>query len=314
MAGSAADRARWLARMKEEKQHAKQIVREEFEEWDHNNLAQQMLHQKGGAEQRVYGGIENTAPRELQLVDAWRPAADGTWQLGKGIIHRVHHEDNTVTVQFLPDQHRCRLPFASIQPNLDIEPVYPKIRLRPGERIPTCSEIEVREHNAEIRRQQLGIPPHQPLPEDDEDPLLDGEHMNQAGVRVVYSDTWGMPSTTLAALRDRSIPFAQVKGYYEDHFYSHLYNNNFYAQESGEAAIGSGGQVSTGAVGTPVGRGEGLRQSRHGHRPKGPVTKVVSHLYIPLHGPPRQQNLTTGQWEVAREEQTNLVEGPGWFG
>jgi len=295
-----AQRAEWAARLKQEKQHAKAEARKEFEVYDHSNVAQQMMH-SGGGHQHVYGGQMSSRPHEQQLVQAWRPSPDGTWQLGNGVIHRVHHEDDTVTVQFLPDQHRCRLPLASVKPQLDITPVYPSIRLAPGERVPTRGEIEIREHNANIRRQSEGLAPDAKLDADDQ-ALLPGEHTDKNGMPVVYSDNWCMPSTTLDALRNRAIPFNQVKGYYQEHFYTNLYKNNFYKQTG--ASVSQSGHV-----------GE-TSEHRHGslNHNLPPKPKVVSHKYIPLRGAPLEQDLATGEWRAAHTGVGSFLEGPGLLG
>merc|ERR1712190_512085 len=114
----------------------------------------------------------------------------GEWQLGRGVIHRVNRDDMTVTVQFLPDQHRCRLPWMSVRPIPFITPTYPTVKLAPGQRLPSRYEIEQREERANRMRQDLSIP-HD-------------------------------------ALRNRSIPASQVTGEYRKHFYTNLYKNNFY--------------------------------------------------------------------------------------
>jgi len=141
-----------------EKKMAKEFVKSEFQMVDTNDPVTRAMHSASNAAEHVFGGRMAAGPHELQLVQAWRPSPDGTWQLGQGVIHRVHHEDETVTVQFLPDQHRCRLPFSTVKPYVDITPVYPKMRLAPGERLPTAAEVAIREHNASIQRESWASP------------------------------------------------------------------------------------------------------------------------------------------------------------
>lgn len=282
-----------------EKQFAKEYVKHEFEKpWDHSDPVQRELH-SGGAVEKVFGGVEATSFRELQLCQAWRPV-NGTWELANGIIHRVHH-DRTVTVQFLPDQHRCRLPFMSVKPHLDITPKYPDIVLSQGERLPTASEIEIRERNANVMRQQYGIGPEAQIPGLDQghDPLGRGEHRDAEGHAAVWGDHWAIPVPTQDALRNRSVPSSDITGVYGRHFYTNLYKNHLGRPDTGH-------QVSqSGHVGL-------INEERAQDRGNG---RVVSHTYIPLHGPELEQDMRSGRWRVAghREEQTQ-VEGPGWFG
>lgn len=282
-----------------EQKMVKEMVRNEFQTWNHDDPVAQALH-RGGAAEHVFGGVESTRPHELQLVQAWRPSPDGTWTLGQGVVHRVHHDDDTVTVQFLPDQHRCRLPLSSVKPQLDVTPVYPTIRLGPGERLPTASEIEVREHNANVYRQQQGIAFDAPIPGALESGALrTDEHLGADGhTPVVESDQWGIPATTLDALRNRSIPAAQVTGTYGQHFYTNLYKNDFYAQQP--HMVSASGHV-------------GLKAEEvKAHKPAGP--NVVSHRYVPLHGPEMMQDVRTGRWQLADEQPAGSIEGPGLLG
>jgi len=287
------------AQMEMERKMAKEYVMSEFNPTDPNDPIARAMHSGSPAVEHVYGGRMSSGPHELQLVQAWRPSEDGTWQLGRGVIHRVHHEDETVTVQFVPDQHRCRLPVSCVKPQLDITPVYPKVRLAPGERIPTAAEIAIREHNANILRQQLGIAPDAPLPgAKDEHALKPGEHLGDQGQPVIESNEWGIPATTLTALRNRAIPFSQVTGIYGQHFYTNLYKNNFYPQKG--VSVSQTGHVGIAAEMQP-----------RGHR----EPKVVTHKYIPLRGPEMMQNLKTGAWRLANEQDSGAgIEGPGLLG
>mmetsp|Transcript_30547 Transcript_30547/g.65811 ORF Transcript_30547/g.65811 Transcript_30547/m.65811 type:complete len:298 (+) Transcript_30547:160-1053(+) len=297
MVSEAERQKQWINRMKEEETAAKDNVKKQFEVWDRNNLAQQMLHESGGAADRIYGGEMSSRPSELQLVKAWRPDKEGTWMLDLGVIHRVHEEEDAVTVQFFSDQHRCQLPTMNVQPQLNITPSYPTIRLAPGNRLPTASELEAREHNRELRRKELGLNPCDPLPDEDlEGDLLAGEHRDVKGNVIVYSDTWGIPAPTLTALRNRCIPRHEVKEYYDRHFYSKLYENNFYQQQPGWAV------KSLDFTPPPA------------HDPVKRKKKVVQHTYIPISGPPMIQNLETGEWRASHDVSKFFGDGPGLLG
>lgn len=280
--------------LKREKHEVAQLVAQEFQRpADLNDPVQREMLMHQGGEEVVYGGKMSSDPQELQLVRAWRPTPSGEWELGTGIVHRVHQENQTVTVQFLPDQHRCRLPYMSVKPILDITPTYPKIRLAPGERLPTRTELLAREQEAHARRQALGIPPHVPLP-GDEDPhsLRAGETLNEQGHPVIKENRWGIPGPTLDALRNTSIPGLQVGPEYGPHFYTKLYSNNFYSQAPQMVA-------ETGHVGVE----ERKYMAQH----------VVSHRYVPLDGPELEQDLRTGNWHVAQATDIEPAEQKGWL-
>mmetsp|Transcript_72682 Transcript_72682/g.189575 ORF Transcript_72682/g.189575 Transcript_72682/m.189575 type:complete len:315 (-) Transcript_72682:91-1035(-) len=278
-----------------EKHEVAKLVAEEFQRpVDPNTPLQHELQMHQGGEEVVYGGMVSAEPQELQLVRAWRPTPLGEWEIGTGVVHRVHKENQTITVQFLPDQHRCRLPFASVKPILDITPTYPKVRLMPGERLPTRTELLAREQEAHARRQALGIPPEQPLP-GDEDPnsLRAGETLNEHGHPVVKEDRWGIPGPTLDALRNYSIPGLQVGSEYGSHFYSKLYSNNFYSQAPQMV-------TSTGHVGVD----ERKHMAQH----------ILSHRYIPLEGPELEQDLRTGSWHAVEPDgAAEPPESRGWL-
>jgi len=298
-------------RLAGEERGIRQKVKSEFQTWDASDPIQQRLHDTSGGIERVYGGQEASTPQEMQLVQAWRPAPDGSWTLGQGVVHRVH-DDDTVTVQFVPDQHRCRLPFMSVKPMLDVTPEYPTIRLQPGQRMPTRAEIELREHNANVYRQQQGIAWDAPLPGAmDHNALLAGERLGDDGrTPVIESDQWGISAPTLEALRNRSIPAAQVTGTYGDHFYSKLYKNNFfqdkkvYFHADGRPYIGSAPGVSA----------QGGASSQTTLDDNAMDDSIVSHRYIPLHGPEMVQDLRTGRWMVQNPSAEGGIEGPGLLG
>mmetsp|Transcript_64604 Transcript_64604/g.140628 ORF Transcript_64604/g.140628 Transcript_64604/m.140628 type:complete len:438 (-) Transcript_64604:50-1363(-) len=205
--------------------------------WEQKNAVAAALH-KGGFAEHVYGGDVGTQLQELQLVKAWRPRPPlGQMQLATGVIHRVHHEDRTVTVQFPDDQHRVRIPFDSVKPMLDITPEYPTVRLQPGQNPPTPSQLE-RRHEQEAQMLQMGITP---APWADSEPSGAGAMVSKREEQV---QRWGIPATTLDALRNRSIPAYQVNGEYGKHFYTNLYKNNFYFQkESGHRKVSESGHI-----------------------------------------------------------------------
>lgn len=275
----------------------KQQVWEEFHSNQNPNAqVEQLLHQ-GGATQRFYGGAEHAGPHEMQLVKAWRPTPNGEWEMGTGVVHRVHHEDGTLTVQFIPDQHRCRLPRSSVQPITDITPVYPAIRLSEGERLPTPAEIRAREENANAMRMQYGIPPEAPLP-GQENTIVRPEDVLAGHKRpAVLANRWGMPATTLDALRNRAVPEDQLSGAYGVHHYTKLYQQNFYPQQDHVVAM-------SGTVGVEEAVTEWDR-----------LKHVTSHTYIPLQGPELEQDMETGAWRAKGEaQQEDPDAGPGLLG
>merc|ERR1719198_1576750 len=235
--------------------------------------------------EHIYGGEESALPQELQLVKVWRPMPFGPPQLAKGVIHRVHPEDRTLTVQFVPDQHRVRVPYSSVQPILNIEPVYPKVYLKEGERPPTRSELM-----AKFMREQelkaMGLP----VPQEPERPGFQegGER------RTEKAHQWGIPATTLDALRNRAIPSYQITGLYGKHFYSNLYENNFY--------FGGKDEKNGLSDDSLPGMGSGVAEvDRFGHvnameAVSGAQFAITRHRYKPLNGPEMEQ-MPDGSWK-----------------
>jgi hypothetical protein len=151
---------------------------------------------------------------ELHLCEAWRPVPGPKGvqpKLEKCVAHRVHPEDYTVTVQFFKDQHRLRIPVSCCRPLLDITPEYPQIYISDGEAPPSREEIDLyEEEKSRLEAHGMVAPLF-----DGPDPTLGSKE------RATY---WGLPTPTLDALRNRSIPPAQVTGEYGRHFYTSLYN------------------------------------------------------------------------------------------
>lgn len=231
---------------------------------------------------QVYGGQMSTQLRELQLVQAWRQSPNGQWALEKAVVHRVHNDMGVVTVQFFSDQHRHMLPQASVKPILDFTPSYPKVRLAPGERVPTRQEIEQREMQADNMRKAIGIPSDAPLPGTEmNDNLLPGETMVN-GRPAIQVEHWGIPGPTLEALRNRSVSCTQVRGSYGAHFYSNLYGKTYQGIEAEQVLV-----TDAGTVDTSHGMGDG---------------RVSSNRFIPLSGPELVQDLKTGAWRSTVEE------------
>lgn len=257
-----------------EKADIKGTVKDEFLMFDRPGTDKEFSRSSAAVE-NIYGGVASAHPKELQLVQAWRQWPRGDWQLATGVVHRVHEEDRTVTVQFVPDQHRARVPWSSCQPFLDITPEYPEIRLGQNERLPTRAEILEREENANRMRQQMGIAPDAPLPGALESNLKPGERKGPDGRIVVRSQDWGIPATTLDALRNRSIPPSQVTGVPGQHFYSKLYENQFYG---GSEYLKNERQRA------------GQQDGDQGH--------IVEHTMVKSDGTVLQQNLKTGTWSV----------------
>lgn len=280
-----------------EKQRAREYVRNEFaQQMDPNDPVEREMHSGSVAVQKVFGGTESQQLHELQLVKAWRPSANGSWELANGVIHRVHH-DNTVTVQFLPDQHRCVLPFMSVQPHADITPVFPEVVLAQGERLPTPSDIALREKSANAIRQLYDIPGDAPIPGlgYNHNPLGAGEHYDAQGHAAVWGDHWAMPASTQVALRNRSVPSSEITGVYGQHFYSNLYKNRFYPDAG--RTVSQSGQVDFAA--------EQGRKSQ---------TKEV-HRKITLDGQELLLDMKTGVWHpVKSHREPPSQKSPGMFG
>mmetsp|Transcript_8367 Transcript_8367/g.19712 ORF Transcript_8367/g.19712 Transcript_8367/m.19712 type:complete len:335 (-) Transcript_8367:78-1082(-) len=225
-----------------------------------NPLVRALKGENVGGVQYVYGGAMSTGPQELQLCKLWRPMQFGPPSLETAVVHRVHKEDDTITVQFVPDQHRVRVPSYCVEPCLNVEPDYPEVWLKPGERPPTRKEIM--EHELEKdRMREMGMP----VPEDTAPPM-EGGHTKTSHRRTEVRQWWGIPATTLDALRNRSIPSWQLTGHYGRHYYSSLYKNNFYKGD--DAEVDSLGRVD-----------EPLDQQQI----------ITKHVYIPLEGPVMEQ-------------------------
>lgn len=215
------------------------------------------------------------------LVWAYRITPWFTWDLEKAVVFNVWDHSDLVDIQFLSDQHKARhFPMRSVRPvNSDFTPQYPKVRLAPGEPMPTRTEIREREMWADRVRDCYNLPRDAPLPGTpmtDAQTLRPGEVLKDGKV-CIEIPRWGIPATTLDALRNRSIPCHQVGAVYGRHFYTNLYQNKFYPQEP----------KHVNAYGKKT------------HVEEGP--KVVGHHYIPLEGPELDQDLATGEW-YANEE------------
>jgi len=261
------------------------------------------MNNDSAAVDHIYGGTMSAAPRELQIVRAWRPTPWGEMQLATGVVHRVHEEDRTVTVQFVPDQHRARVPWSSCDPMPDITPTYPEIRLGQNERVPTRAEIVAREENANLMRQQMGIAHDAPLPGTLETGnLRPGERKGANGQIILRSKDWGIPAQTLDVLRNRSIPPSQVTGVYGLHFYTNLYKHNFYTGPEYQSPEGMQATV-------------GLRGQRSG---TGDEARITSHTKILLDGTEMTQNMKTGAWTIKEQrpdhdEEEDVIPPWGWF-
>lgn len=272
----------------QERQVMQSSVAAQFERpMDRDSALYKAMHGDSAIE-HVYGGEMSAQPQEEDLVQAWRPGQNGEWQLGTGVVHRVHQEDRTVTVQFVPDQGRYRLPFMSIKKLSDITPEYPTIRLRPGQRLPTPSEIVEREHRANVQREVWGIANDQALPGSAaDDAFLPGETKGKDGMVTIRAQNWGIPAPTLEALRNRSVPCPQVTGEYGRHFYTDLYKQNFYAAQ-GQSNVLTSGPVQS-------------EHAKRGQQMQKPKARVVGHTYIQADGQVLEQNLATGKWHIPAE-------------
>lgn len=253
----------------------------------HSDAVYNAMHDSSSAI-HIYAGQTSTALKERDLVWAPRAMPFG-YQMQKGVVHRVHHAGNatTVTVQFLSDQHRDRYPLDRVEPIRDITPTYPAIRIHPGARMPTAREVQGLEEE-ERRAAQMGLPPP-PFP-----PGFSLEDPSKTHERhVTKVQRWGLPEPTLDALRNRSIPQMQVHGYYQKHFYSNLYDNNFYkTQDHVVSVTGHVHNLSMPDMGVP----------RPGPGIEPPEMYVVGHRYIPLEGPPYEM-MDDGRWTRMRAPQ-----------
>lgn len=162
---------------------------------------------------------ENQGFRELDRV--WAPR-HMPWGVTKevAIVHRIH--GTVLTVQFPSDQHRIRILMSDVQKMDDFEPEYPVIRMHPGAKMPSSKEVQMLDYERKIALAQ-GLP---------EPPLPPGFSMEDPGKlkdkHISRVQHWGISEPTLDALRNRTLPAANLTGYYNRHFYSKLYENNFY--------------------------------------------------------------------------------------
>lgn len=275
-----------------------------------HELLEKYRSQGSAVDQFVYGGVMPTELEELDLVKAWRPNAVGEWYIDVGVVHRLHRQDGTVTVQFVPDQNRIRLPYSSVEKIQNLTPTYPKIRLAPGEKLPTPAEIRRREERAEEERRLLRLAPNQPLPGQEMEGLREGETVSENKDITLQANFWGLPESTLDALRNRSLPGTMIQPTYGPHFYTKLYENRFYPQkpvmrdETHHVGLAGGGafveqlqQLQEAA--TAAGDGavlQSMLQTQTGARLPGAGRRILSHTYIPLEGPQLSMDMKTGQW------------------
>lgn len=248
-----------------------------------------------GTTERIYGGHTADKPEQLSLVRVQRQRFDAgsmfpRYEEEVGVVHRVHHEDDTLTIQFPSDQHRIRVPSADVQLVQFVDPTYPTVRLRKGQRLPHKEELDRREEANEILRRQLGIPQGHMLPNQQDETLLEGERKDEDGKVVYDAGYWGMPVSTLDALQNRSIPPGQVTGTYSRHFYTSLYNRYRAASIGAEAAEAA---ALDGLGQAPMMPGAAVPPGIDPNR-------VVDRVYIPLQGPELRMNMRDGQWEPVR--------------
>lgn len=192
-----------------------------------------------------------------------------------GIVHRIHGD--IATIQFPSDQHRIRLPVKDILDKKmeDFEPKYPTVRMHPGSRMPTAKEVQLLEYETKLAVRNNLPPPPLPPGFEFEDPRdLKTKHVS----RVQH---WGISEPTLDALRNRSLPSSQVAGYYDQHFYSNLYDNNFYRDFRGGYAYHRGHD----------------EEHHHEHG-------VPGERYYPLDGPPVEM-MEDGTWRIIQDPYMN---------
>jgi len=254
-------------------------------------VGQQIGHD--GAAEVIYGGHTASRPEELSLVRVMRPLPLGGSAEDIGVVHRVHSEDDTITVQFPLDQHRARVPISSVELVQQVDPVYPKVRLRRGERMPTRTQITGREAQLEAERRQLGLPQGAMLPWQAEDHLRVDEHFGRDGKVKIDATYWGIPEPTLDALKNRAIPANEVTGEYGRHFYSNLYERYRSEAHNGEQqthSVQSSGSIS------------GLTKAPHAGQSGQTFAKVggenvIARVYVPLEGPELHMNMASGVWQ-----------------
>jgi len=310
----------------EQRRREEAAIRKELaEEFSpHQHYVGEHLDNEGTVE-RIYGGQTSERPKELSLVRVQRPLASGGSAEELAVVHRVHAEDDTLTVQFPSDQHRLRVPTRIVMLVQTITPTYPKIRLHPGERLPNRAEVDRREAELEAERRKRGLPQGAMLPWQEAEQLNQGEHKGADGVVRIDAGRWGIPAPTLEALKHRSIPPDEVSGVYGRHFYSGLYERqkmeSLQASHVGFRGHGGSGYGSgsyggprglaggPGGLAGPGGLGETPGGFPGGKGALGPAgtakdrlpdgRRVVSRVYIPLEGPEMQLNPATGNWEPA---------------
>eukprot|EP00930_Biecheleria_cincta_P064491 TRINITY_DN5006_c0_g1_i1.p1 TRINITY_DN5006_c0_g1~~TRINITY_DN5006_c0_g1_i1.p1 ORF type:complete len:365 (-),score=55.50 TRINITY_DN5006_c0_g1_i1:193-1287(-) len=220
-----------------------------------------------GTAERIYGGHMSDKPVQLSLVKVQRQRFEPgsmfpSYEEEVGVVHRVHPEDDTLTVQFPSDQHRLRVRSTDVQLVQFVDPTYPTVRLQRGQRLPNKDELDRREAANDIVRRQLGIPQGHMLPNQQDEALLEGERRDDDGKVVTDAGYWGIPVTTLDALKNRSIPPGQVGGAYGRHFYTSLYERYRAASIGSEGAYQSGQSASLPSVfGQPSGFGQQSGQS-----------------------------------------------------
>lgn len=242
---------------------------------DIDNLVSNEFNPWSGTEAH-YGQRPDTGkPQYMQLVHAYRLTPWGEWTLEFAVIIEIWESADMLEVQFISDQHKHRLPWKSVRPVSDITPKYPPVRLNPGQPMPTRMEIEERERRADSLRWALGLPHDAPLPGtplEQKDTLRPGEVIENGRVSMPIP-RWGIPATTLDALRNRSIPCHKVGAVYGRHFYTNLYQNKFYPQAARRVR--------------PAGETPDLVET---------PSRVVGHRYVPLDGPEMFQDMATGDW------------------
>lgn len=212
--------------------------------------------------------------KEHQLVHAWRSPFAPSWTLEsreQGVVHKVHREDHTITIQFLSDQHRVRMHTAVVTPVDNTPSSYHAQWLHPGQDFPSLAACQAAAQHDDEHRAMLERSGH-PVP-----PRFDKKDFALPPKRVERSDRWGMPTTTLIALRNRTIPMCEVTGRYDQHFYTQLYDNKFYPTKPMKVLDMQRGNLP----GEP------------------PITK---HFYIPLSGIPKQQMEDNSWRQMAPEE------------
>lgn len=164
-----------------------------------------------------------------KLCWAWRNADSVTWTPDSAELAALHSVDPTsgvCEVQFLSDQVRAMMPLAHVAPATKQPPSYRPVFLHPEDKVPSLDEAR----NIVLRQEQ----------EDAEYMARYGHPrpLDMSGImsRIIDEEPkqWGIPTSVHWALRNRSIPATQVKGKYESHFYSRLYEHNFFAKDRNE--------------------------------------------------------------------------------